>query len=199
MQIARGPIESFRPINAGLLFFNKNPHHFFNRSWIELVIHEDEQGRNFISETFKGPIHKQIRNCLNYLENTVIKKITQKIDGQAESEVIINYPYNAIEEALCNAVYHKNYSDQKPIEIQVLPDRIEILSYPGPLPPITNDDLQQRRIIARDYRNRRIGDFLKELKLTEGKATGVPLIKDEISKNGNPEPTFYTDSEKTLF
>ena len=199
MQIARGPIESFRPINAGLLFFNKNPHHFFNRSWIELVIHEDEQGRNFISETFKGPIHKQIRNCLNYLENTVIKKITQKIDGQAESEVIINYPYNAIEEALCNAVYHKNYSDQKPIEIQVLPDRIEILSYPGPLPPITNDDLQQRRIIARDYRNRRIGDFLKELKLTEGKATGVPLIKDEMSKNGNPEPIFYTDTEKTLF
>jgi hypothetical protein len=28
---------------------------------------------------------------------------------------------------------------------------------------------------------RRIGDFLKELKLTEGKATGFPLIRDETS------------------
>lgn len=50
-----------------------------------------------------------------------------------------------------------------------------------------------------DYRNRRIGDFLKELKLTEGKATGIPVIRDEMAKNGNPEPVFYTDDEKTLF
>jgi len=52
---------------------------------------------------------------------------------------------------------------------------------------------------ARDYRNRRIGDFLKELKLTEGKATGFPLMKDEMAKNGNPEPLFFTDEERTLF
>ena len=51
-------------------------------------------------------------------------------------------------------------------------------------------DLQQRRVIARDYRNRRIGDFLKELKLTEGKATGFPVISDEMKKNGNSEPVF---------
>ena len=76
---------------------------------------------------------------------------------------------------------------------------MEILSYPGPLPPVTNAALQQRRVIARDYRNRRIGDFLKELKLTEGKATGFPLIKDEMARNGSPEPVFYTDEERTLF
>jgi len=92
--------------------------------------------------------------------------------------------YNALEEAISNAVYHKSYAEEKPIEIQVLPDRIEILSYPGPLPPIKNADLQQRRVIARDYRNRRIGDFLKELKLTEGKATGFPVIRDQMAKKG---------------
>ncbi len=32
-------------------------------------------------------------------------------------------------------------------------------------------------MIARKYRNRRIGEFLKELKLTEGRNTGVPKIK----------------------
>ena len=81
--------------------------------------------------------------------------------GQAESVTTSNYPYNAIEEAICNAVYHKSYSEEKPIEILALPDRIEILSYPGPLPPIKNVDLQQRRVIAMDYHNQRIGDFLK--------------------------------------
>ena len=126
------------------------------------------------------------------MKDKVLKTETRKITGQAESLNISNYPYNALEEAICNAVYHKSYADEKPIEIQVLPDRIEILSYPGPLPPIKNADLQQRRVIARDYRNRRIGDFLKELNLTEGKATGIPVIRDEMTKNGNPEPIFYT-------
>jgi ATP-dependent DNA helicase RecG len=199
MHIARGPIESLRPVNAGLLFFNSRPHRFFNRAWIELVIHTDDAGRNYISETFKGPLHYQIRNCLAYLNRAVLKTETRKITGQAESVTISNYPYNALEEAISNAVYHKSYADEKPIEIQVLPDRIEILSYPGPLPPIKNEDLKQRRVIARDYRNRRIGDFLKELQLTEGKATRFPVIRNEMSKNGNPEPVFYTDEDKSLF
>ncbi len=199
MQIARGPVESLRPINAGLLFFNGKPHRFFNRAWIELAVHQDDMGRNYISETFKGPLHKQIRDCLSYLKNKVLKTETRKISGQAESILINNYPFNALEEGISNAVYHKSYAEEKPIEIQVLTDRIEILSYPGPLPPISNKDLQQRRVIARDYRNRRIGDFLKELKLTEGKATGFPLILDVMAANGNPEPVFYTDEDRTLF
>lgn len=199
MHIARGPSESLRPVNAGLMFFNSNPHLFFERAWIEVAVHKDDSGRNFVSKEFRGPLHKQIINCLEYLKSEVIRTETRKIGGKAESVNISNYPYNAIEEAVCNAVYHKSYSDNKPIEIQILPDRIEILSYPGPLPPVTNADLQQRRVIARDYRNRRIGDFLKELKLTEGKATGIPLIRDEMAKNGNPDPVFFTDEERTLF
>lgn len=199
MHIARGPEEYLRPVNAGLLFFNSNPHRFFNRAWIELAIHKNETGRNYVSENFTGPLHRQIRNCLSYLKAEVLKTETRKVTGQAESITISNYPFNALEEAISNAVYHKSYAEEKPIEIQVLPDRIEILSYPGPLPPISNADLQQRRVIARDYRNRRIGDFLKELKLTEGKATGFPVIRDEMKKNGNPDPVFYTDEEKTLF
>ena len=100
---------------------------------------------------------------------------------------------------LSNSVYHKSYADEAPIEIQVFPDKITVLSYPGPMPPITNIDLQQRRVVSRAYRNRRIGDFLKELDLTEGKSTGFPIIRDTMAANGNPEPVFYTDKDQILF
>jgi len=199
MQIARGPIELLRPVNVGLMFFNRSPHQFFNRAWIELAIHKDDSGRNYDLKNFKGPLHKQLRACLAFLQTEVLKTTLTKVTGQAESITIVNYPFNAIEEALSNAVYHKSYSEEKPIEVQVLTDRMEILSYPGPLPPVTNIELQQRRVIARDYRNRRIGDFLKEMRLTEGKATRFPLIIDAMKTNGSPEPIFYTDDERTLF
>ena len=90
MQIARGPIEFLRPVNIGLMFFNREPHKFFNRAWIELAIHPNEAGRNFISETFKGPLHHQIRNCLAFLKNNVIRTEVRKITGRAESKTISN-------------------------------------------------------------------------------------------------------------
>lgn len=51
----------------------------------------------------------------------------------------------------------------------------------------------------RRYRNRRLGDFLKELDLTEGKATGIPLIRKALKENGSPEPVFITDDDRSFF
>ena len=79
-----------------------------------------------------------------------------------EAHRYVNFPYDALEEALANAVYHKSYEEPKPIEVQIWPHQIEILSFPGPVPPVDAQILaENRRIVARDYRNRRVGDFLK--------------------------------------
>ncbi len=199
MQIARGPAEWVRPLNVGLLFFTPEPQQWFGRAWIELVIHEDDSARRFTEKTFKGPLHRQLRDCLAYIQAVVIEERTQKIPGQAEANRFFNYPYDAIEEAVANAVYHKSYEEAKPIEIQILPDSFQVLSYPGPVPPVTSETLKQERVIARDYRNRRIGDFLKELRLAEGRGTGLLLIRRKMNQNSSPEPRFETDSEHTYF
>ena len=69
-----------------------------------------------------------------------------------------------------------------------------ILSHPAPVPPVNANILAtQTRIIAREYRNRRIGDFLKELELTEGRGTGFPTIYGAMESNGSTKPTFETD------
>jgi len=78
-------------------------------------------------------------------------------------------------------------------------DRIEVLSFPGPIPPVDNAILREPRIIAREYRNRRIGDFLKELDLTEGRGTGIPKIRRAMKANGSPPPQFETDADRTHF
>ncbi|SEM57037.1 ATP-dependent DNA helicase RecG [bacterium A37T11] len=73
-------------------------------------------------------------------------------------------------------------------------DKITVLSYPGPVPPVNAQILStERHILAREYRNRRIGDFLKELHLTEGRGTGFPTIYDAMANNGSPNPVFQTD------
>jgi len=200
MNIARGPEEAFRPVNAGLMFFCKEPHLFFERAWIELVIRKDEAGEDFSEKYFKGPLHLQLRDALNYIRNSVITEKVKKISGKAEAQRFFNFPYDAVEESLANAVFHKSYETGKPIEVQIWPDRIEILSFPGPVPPVTAKILaENRRIVARDYRNRRVGDFLKELHLTEGRGTGFPTIYKALEDNDSPPPIMQTDEQCTYF
>ena len=44
-----------------------------------------------------------------------------------------------------------------------------------------------------------MGEFLKELDLTEGRATGIPTIQDELKSNGSPQATIETDDARTYF
>jgi ATP-dependent DNA helicase RecG len=67
------------------------------------------------------------------------------------------------------------------------------------MPPINQAMLKKQRIVARDYRNRKIGGFLKELKLTEGRGTGLPIIHKSLEENGSPPPVFETDENNAYF
>lgn len=49
------------------------------------------------------------------------------------------------------------------------------------------------------FLNRRIGEFLKELDLTEGRSTGIPKILKVMAANGSPAPLFETDDERASF
>lgn len=44
-----------------------------------------------------------------------------------------------------------------------------------------------------------IGEFLKELDLTEGRSTGIPKILKVMKENGSPPPKFVTDEDRTSF
>ena len=103
---------------------------------------------------------------------TCLQEKVIKIPDRAEAERVYNYPYAAVEETLSNAIYHKSYQIGEPITVMITPEKMEITSLPGPDRTISDHDLTERTLVSRRYRNRRIGDFLKELKLVEGRKTG---------------------------
>ena len=199
MKIAKGPAEDLRPTNAGILFFNEKPEEFIPSAQIDLIIHKDIIGKEYFEKIFRGDIHKQLKDVLSFIKTHIIREEIIKVENKAEANRFYNYPFQAIEEIVTNAVFHKSYEKNNPIEIQVHPDKIEILSFTGPLPPIDNKTLKKKRIIVRDYRNRKIGDFLKELHLTEGRGTGFPIIYRNLQKNGSPLASFETDEDRTYF
>lgn len=199
MNIVGGPDEYIKPKNVGLLMFNDDPTAFFSCAQIDLVEFKNESGDRYTEKIFKGPIQQQLRDALVYIKNSIITETVKKVAGQAMAVRFFNYPFEAIEEALVNTVYHRSYQDDSPIELRIYPNRMELISYPGPLPPLNKEKLRSGNIVARKYRNRRIGDFLKELRLTEGRGTGIPKIKSVMIRNSSPEPIFDTDDDLTYF
>lgn len=200
MKIVKGPAENIKPTNSGLLLFNENPDTFFEGARIDVVIHKGTVGKNYTEKVFKGPVHYQIRDVLDFFKSNIIEEVVSKSEKKAEAVRFFNYPIQAIEEAIVNALYHKSYERPNPVEIQIQNDKIEILSFPGPMPPVDKQMLQnKRRIITREYRNRKLGDYFKELKLTEGRGTGLPIIYSSMEENGSPAPVFETDNDKSYF
>ncbi|MCP4149782.1 MAG: hypothetical protein GY757_18700, partial [bacterium] len=199
MQIARGPKEYLKPVNCGILFFHPQPETIFKGAKIEIVSYHDEVGDNLTETIFIGPLHEQLRSALRYIKNNLISERVMKIEGQAKARRFFNYPFEALKEALANAVYHRSYEVLNPIEVNIRRDRVEIISFPGPMPPVSNLQLKKEKVIVRDYRNRRVGDLLKELDLTEGRSTGIPKIRRQLKQNGSPEPLFETDDNLSYF
>ncbi len=196
LHIIDGPKELMYPKNVGLLFFNDAPDDFIPNAQIEVDYIPNPTGEGMISKTFKGPIQRQLRDVLQYIKNNYIEEKTIKIPNVAESEKYYNYPYDAIEELIPNAVLHKDYQIPEPITIRITKEKIEITSFPGFDRSITDQNIKQNIYISRRYKNKRIAEFLRDLNLIEAKNTGIPKAIRAMEKNSSPKLLFETNKER---
>ena len=197
MRLLKGPSEDRRPINAALMMFSDTPEKFFPYSRTEVVIIHDPAGRLMDEATFNGPVYLQITRTMEFITSRVIVERVRKVPGRTEALRYHNYPIDAIREILVNALYHRSYEIGEPVKVYIYPDRIEITSLPGPEPGISDESIRNLSMKGRYYRNKRLGDFLKELHLTEGRNTGMRMIVESMTSNGSGLPIYETDSGRT--
>ncbi len=200
MNIVGGPPEAMFPKNVGLLFFNERPHEFFPATQIDVVWFPDGAGGDrFEEKEFRGPLSAILGGAIHFIERNYLKETVVKHPDRPEAERFWNFPVGAIEEALANAVYHRSYEEREPVEVRITSEELTVLSFPGPDWSIDMAALQKGRSVSRRYRNRRIGEFLKELGLAEGRSTGIPKILRAMRANGSPSPVFESDEKRISF
>lgn len=198
MQLVSGPPESLRPRNVGILMFSERMESYFRYARIEVVDLPDPTGDGMTEQVFRGPIQYQLTSALSYIGGHVIQRRTFKHDDTPVAEVVANYPYAAVEELLSNAVYHRSYQIAEPVTVRVTPEAMEITSFPGFDRSITQERIEAYDLRCDRYRNRRIGDFLKELGLSEGRNTGFPKALAALDANGSSRPTFRMDENRGI-
>lgn len=133
------------------MFFNEHPENYFSYAQIEVVDKPDPTGIGMTEKTFKGPLDKKLRDALAYIRNYIIKEYVTKVPDTELAIRAFNWPYQAVEEALSNAVYHKSYQIHEPITVTVTPEKLEILSLPGPDRSISDENIENRILVSKRY------------------------------------------------
>ncbi len=203
MDLYTGPSENRMLKNVAAMMFCEQPDKFFKYMQVDVVVFPDgkiQNPSNFRERTFKGSVPQIVQQTMTFFKTEILYETVQKISGQSEALRFWNYPYDALEEAVVNALYHRDYRQYEPVEITIEPDCIYILNCPGPDRSISAEVIAKGDILkSRRYRNRRLGDFLKEIDLTEGRSTGVPTIQEKLRLNGSPRATFESGDDRLTF
>lgn len=200
MELLAGPPEYRFPRNAALMLFCEYPEKFFPYTYIELVdFQRASSDKAFTEYTFRGPVQSQIKQLIGQLRILVLAEMVIKVIYQPEALRPWSYPPRAVEEAIANCIFHRDYQRHDPVRVFLYADRLVFQNGGGPDRAIRPEDFDTGRVQPRHYRNRRLGSFLKALDLTEGFATGIRLILDELAANGSAPPVFSMDDDRTYF
>jgi predicted HTH transcriptional regulator len=121
--------------NAGLLFFSANPQRMMPYSYIRLLryagsIEQQPVGLPTLERSFTGPLSKQIRDIRTFFQESGFFKTYQRRNPQGGFIEEPEYPLLAVDEAIVNAVAHRDYAIGLPIECEAFQDGL-IVGNPG--------------------------------------------------------------------
>ena len=184
----RRPLDGVNhPRNFSLLLFGKKPTRFFPGAWTKVSLYPGTDRADQISERHEltGTLFDQVRKALGILKTqapTIFDKESRVPNTQ-------KYPERAIQEALVNALVHRDYELDDPTSVTVFSDRIEIRS-PGMLSRSVDKEKFLKGLASPSWRNQSLAYFFNRLQLSQAEGQGIPTIFRTMKQLGSPAPEF---------
>ena len=117
-----------------------------------------------------GSVFQQMDEAYEYLQKN--NRVSSEFKG-LERVDHLDYPEEALREALVNSVVHREYAIPGPVLISIFDDRIEITALGGLTKELSLDDIMLGVSVLR---NKKLGDIFYRLKLIEAYGTGIEKI-----------------------
>ena len=193
--LAIGANGKYELTKAGLLLFGKNPSVALTSKCGIKVSHyygtkPTYSGKpNFVTRPFtiEGPLMKQIEQAIEYFRG-IVKNSPPKLSGASFNPTFL-IPEWAFQEAITNAVIHRNYFVQDDIQVRFFDDRVEVES-PGTYPGhITVENIRAERFARNPLILRTLNRFQTAPNLDIGE--GVDRMFKVMKEQNLYEPLFF--------
>ena len=199
--------------NAGLLFFASNPQRVMAWTYIRLLRFEvpfarfQKRGLPTLDRKFTGPLTKQIREARTFFgESAFFKRYRKRKTGGGfidEPE----FPRAAIDEAVVNAVAHRDYMTGLPVECEAYTDSF-VVKNPGrmlqPDRDLPDEFSLSDTVLDSTPRNMKLLEWLKTTRDHDGIAyiqatsEGTKKMLEEMTDLGLPAPGYRLSRNETL-
>jgi len=185
-------IKDGKPTNAAVLLFGKNPNKFFDQAKIKCVqLPSTEVVKPFTSyhiyeeENLFEQIDKAVAFVLDAIKFPVIQQ-ENSVQVARPREI----PTFAVEEAITNAVAHRNFNTTSSVQVMVFLDRVEIWNA-GTLPDTLKiEDL--KKLHASHPPNTTLASVLYLADYIQQVGSGTTEMVRQCKKYGLPEPEFVS-------
>lgn len=187
--------DELRPKNFTLLMFGKNPLEHFDSAYTIFSVYRGKDRSEPTAERheIKGSIVQQARRLIELLnaESYVI------FDKNSSTPNQVKYPIRALQEAVVNAIVHRDYENSQPTRVTVFSDRVEINS-PGSLPRAIDKTKFLHGTSSPHWRNQTLAYFFNKLQLAQAEGQGIPTILKTMRQEGCPDPIFELGPESVI-
>ena len=180
--------------NFALLMFGKKKSITLNFPDTYLILsvyygvdRSEPSGKQYV---LTGSIIEQAKKTIDLLE-TQTYVLFDKTSDKPNKEI---FPKRALQEAVVNAIVHRDYQIGEPVRITVFSDRIEIRS-PGTLHWGIDREKFKSGKVSPKWRNQSFAYLFKKLKLAQAEGQGISTIIRTMREEGCPDPIFEVEEE----
>ncbi|MDQ1351235.1 MAG: hypothetical protein QG657_1537 [Acidobacteriota bacterium] len=162
------------PTNLGILLFTERPEKILDGAVIDIAAyrHPVADGNTTDSKRITGPLPEQILQVLQYFQTSPLIATLAKKESLGRRN-LPSYVDTALQEAVVNAVVHRDYElTGSQIIIRLFPDRIEIQNPGGLHNTLTEENLYAGCQPVR--RNQQLAGFMRDF---ESPITGTTFME----------------------
>ncbi len=177
-----------RPRNFAILLFGRTPQRWMAGAYAIFSAYPGRDRTDPVARRFEiaGTLLDQARRLRELLDAEAVTLFDKTNLEEPNAE---KYPRRALQEAMVNALAHRDYELVDPARFTSYADRIEVVS-PGSLPiGVTLEDLRTRTVTPR-WRNQALAWFLSRLQLAQAEGQGIQTIRRSMEAAGCPPPLF---------
>ncbi|MBU4312415.1 MAG: DUF4062 domain-containing protein [Candidatus Omnitrophica bacterium] len=190
LKVAKEENGRICPTNTAILFFGKDPYEYISHHEIRIARFRGTTRSEFIdSQEIRGPIYKMLDEVEIFFKRNT--RLANKI-VEFKRVDIPEYPYEAIREAIINAIAHRDYKRRgAPVMVAIFDDRVEVRNPGGLLPGLNIKKLEGNH----QTRNEVICKIFHETLDMEKFGTGIGKMKRLMKEHGLSAPQFSEEGD----
>jgi len=175
------------PTCGAIVLFGVNPERHIHGSYVQYVRFKGKDKAGDILNEFKfnDNLCKSLVKIDNFIETSVAAKRPIPVSVLRE-QIFAKYPYWATRELLMNAIMHRDYESNAPVQFYEYDDRIEVQNPGGLYGKVHPENFPN----VNDYRNPFIAEAMKILGYVNRFSRGIYRVQKELRENGNGEASF---------